>query len=347
MQQSAITHNFSEKTVTIVDLRDRSSFSKSSFISSQLIDAVNEALARGEQTLLFLNRRGTARVILCDNCGWQAVCPHCDLPLVYHGDSHIMRCHSCDYKATSPMSCPTCRGTSVIFKSIGTKAVADEAMRLFPHATVQRFDTDNKKSERMDQHYEAIRRGEVDILVGTQTLAKGLDLPKLSLVGVIIADTSLYFPDFSAEERTYELLSQVIGRVGRGHRSSQAIIQTYTPDSPLLKAVLTKDWSTFYTKELAERERFRFPPFCYLLKLTCRRATSTSAQKTATILVKHLRQTYKNLLVEGPAPSFHEKVQGKFAWQIVVKARNRATLVSIIKNLPAGWSYDIDPMNVL
>jgi len=210
-----------------------------------------------------------------------------------------------------------------------------------------RFDTDNKKDERIEQHYTAIKNGDIDILIGTQTLAKGLDLPKLSLVGVIIADTSLYFPDFSAEERTYQLLSQVIGRVGRGHLTGEAIVQTYTPDSPLLKAVLTRDWNAFYEHEIAERETFMFPPFCHLLKLSCRRASASTAERAAQDLARKLRESSLRLLVEGPAPSFHERVQGKYGWQLVIKAKDRSQLLEAVRLLPSGWSYDIDPMNLL
>lgn len=347
-----MTHTAAKTTDTraavhIVDLRERSNFTRSPYLSSGLLDAVKQALQKGEQTLLFLNRRGTARIVFCQDCGWQALCPHCDLPLVYHGDQHLMRCHSCDFKAPAPGSCPTCHGTSIIFKSIGTKAVAEEAARLFPEARVQRFDTDNKKSERIEQQYDAVRAGGVDILIGTQTLAKGLDLPKLSLVGVIIADTSLYFPDFSAQERTYQLLSQVLGRIGRGHRESTAVVQTYTPESPLLQAVIEKDWSAFYNRELAERRQFLFPPYCYLLKLTVARATSASAQKAAEQFMSALRHEVSGVLAEGPTPSFHEKVQNKFVWQVIIKAKRRSRLLAVIARLPSGWAYDIDPMNLL
>lgn len=347
MTQTATQTTNNEKHVQIVDLRERGSFTKNPYLSNELLAAIKEALQQGEQTLLFLNRRGTARVVLCQDCGWQALCPHCDLPLVYHGDQHLMRCHSCDHKAASPTSCPQCHGTAIIFRSIGTKAVVEAVQRLFPEAHVQRFDTDNKKSERIEQHYDTVRGGAIDILVGTQTLAKGLDLPKLALVGVIIADTSLYFPDFSAQERTYQLLSQVLGRIGRGHRKSQAIIQTYTPQSTLLRAVITKDWDNFYNQELAERKQFSFPPYCYLLKLMCQRATSASAQRTAELLVKKLQSDMPAVAIEGPTPSFHEKVQNKFVWQVIVKAKRRAQLLTIIAHLPSGWSYDIDPMNLL
>jgi len=333
--------------VTVVDIRARDQFTKSPHLSNALIASMREALARKEQALLFLNRRGTARVIFCEACGWQALCPHCDVPLIYHGDSHTMRCHTCEYRTASPVCCPVCRSASVIFKSIGTKAIVDEAARLFPEARIMRFDTDNKKDERIERQYEALRDGHADIIVGTQSLAKGLDLPGLSVVGVIVADTGLFFPDFSAQERTYQLLRQVLGRVGRGHRDGRAIVQTYAPDSPLLRAALSKNWEDFYNKELAERRQFNFPPFCYLLQLTCKRASSNAAQKAAEIFTDQIRRTVPGVLVEGPSPSFHEKIQGKYGWQIVVKARRRDHLLTIIKNLPSGWSYDIDPMNLL
>ncbi len=336
-----------EAVAHVVDLKDRNQFSKSPYLSTAIIDGVKESLGRHEQVLLFLNRRGTARVIFCEKCGWQAACPHCDLPLVYHGDHHAIRCHSCSYKAPAPSSCPACKSPDVVFKSVGTKAIAQEAKRLFPEAKIMRFDTDNKKSERLESHYDNVRAGDVDILVGTQTLAKGLDLPKLGLVGVVIADTGLYFPDFSAQERTYQLLSQVLGRIGRGHRQGRAIIQTYSPESPLLKAVLTKNWDIFYNTELEERRAFLFPPFCYVLKLSCKRASSTRAQENASEFAEQLRRQNNNIKIEGPAPAFHEKVQNKFIWQLIIKAKRREHLTRIIKQLPSGWSYDIDPMNLL
>lgn len=347
MEQTAVQTKSDNKNVSIIDLKDRTKFTRKSHLSDELIAAVNDNLKHKEQTLLFLNRRGTARVIFCEECAWQATCPHCDLPLVYHGDTHSARCHSCDYKSLVPVSCPDCHHASVVFKSIGTKALVDEAIKLFPDARIMRFDTDNQKHERIEQHYDAVVTGDVDIIIGTQTLTKGLDLPRLSLVGVVIADTSLYFPDFSAQERTYQLLRQVIGRVGRGHISGRSIIQTYAPDSPLLKSILSKDWDTFYNKEIKERSTFLFPPFCYLLKLTCKRASSSAAEKAAQSLIVKLKTANLRIAIEGPAPSFHEKALGKYQWQIVIKAKDRSQLLNVIGLLPSGWSYDIDPLNLL
>lgn len=333
--------------IEIVDLKDRSKFTKSPHFSTPLLEAIHQKIAQQEQVLLFLNRRGTARVVFCERCGWQAVCPHCDLPLVYHGDHHLMRCHSCSFKGKAPGNCPECQRAEIVFKSVGTKAIADAIQRLFPTARVMRFDTDNSKNERLDIQYQAVHSGQVDIIVGTQTLAKGLDLPKLSLVGVLIADTTLYFPDFTAQERTYQLLTQVLGRIGRGHRQSRAIIQTYSPNSTIIAAAVTKNWDNFYNAELAERQRFLFPPFCYLLKLTCKRASADSSRKACETLLQKIRSQRYNVILEGPAPSFHQKVQNKFVWQLTVKARERKLLLKIIRDLPSGWSYDIDPTNLL
>jgi primosomal protein N' (replication factor Y) len=332
----------------IIDLKDRANFSRSPHISDVLVKAIEQALGQGEQSLLYLNRRGSARLVICNACGWQALCPHCDLPLTYHNDSHLLMCHTCGFTQPTPSSCPECGNPDIIFTAIGTKALADEAQRLFPAARVQRFDTDNKKAERFEQHYDNVQAGNVDILVGTQVLAKGLDLPNLSVLGVITADTSLSMPDFSAQERTYQLLSQVLGRVGRGHRSSTAIVQTYQPESPILQASITKDWPKYYASELEERETFLFPPFVYLLQLTCRRAKSVTAEKAALALADIFRTERLHVTIEGPAPSFHEKIGDKYQWQLVLKSRNRSELVKAIKLLPSsGWSYNIDPVTLL
>ena len=333
--------------IVLVDRKEHALFSRSNHLSTPLIQAVEGALARGEQNLLYLNRRGTARLIMCENCGWQAICPHCDLPLTYHGDSHDLRCHSCSYHTNAPGSCPSCGHPDIIFKTAGTKAIVEEVERLFPNARVARFDTDNAKADRFEQQYEAVLRGDVDILVGTQLLAKGLDLPRLSTLGVLLADTSLYMPDFSAQERTFQLLTQVLGRVGRGHVAGRAVIQTYNTNHPILKAALESDYKTFYNNELKERQQFFFPPFCYLLKLSLRRASIKAAESAAEKLKHELETGGYKIRVEGPAPSFYERFQNKFQWQLVVKAVDRGELLKIIDHLPANWSFDIDPTDLL
>ena len=329
---------------SIIDCHERSLFNRSNYLSQPLIEAIDQALSSNHQTLLYLNRRGTARIIICEQCDWQARCPRCDLPLTYHGDSHSLRCHVCGYISAAPISCPKCNNLSVKYLGIGTKAVVDEACRLFPNSKVQRFDADNLKAERIEQHYQAIKEGSADIIVGTQMLAKGLDLPKLALVGVLLADTSLQLPDYTVNERTYELLQQVVGRVGRGHIEGQAIIQTYQPNNPIITQALNDNWNEFYPQELKEREQFAFPPFVHLLKLSLLRASPKSAE----IAAKKLAQSMpNNVRVDGPAPAFHEKQSTKFKWQLIIKATDRSSLLAIIKNLPAGVNYDIDPSNLI
>lgn len=333
--------------VQVVDGRDRSLYARHPYLSDALLGEITEALERGEQSLVFLNRRGTARIVMCQNGDWQALCPRCAIPLTYHGDSHLMRCHTCGYSSKPLSSCPECGSPDIIFKSIGTKAIADALTRLFPEARVQRFDTDNTKEERLEQHYQAIHAGDVDILVGTQLLVKGLDLPRLTTVGVVAADSSLYFPDYTAEEQTYQLLTQVVGRVGRGHGRSSIVIQSYNPSGRALSSVLQKDWQSFYESQINERQLHDFPPFYYILKLTAGRKSQSSASSAAAKLKDQLLQSGLPIEVIGPAPRFHEVSGGDYHWQLIVKAKQRSALISVINQLPANWTYDIDPLNLL
>jgi primosomal protein N' (replication factor Y) len=333
--------------ITIIDRKEHELFNRSPFMSLAMIKAVEGSLKRGEQSLLYLNRRGTARLVRCENCGWQATCPHCDVPLTYHGDKHELRCHSCDHKQKAPVTCPSCGHPNILYKTAGTKAIVQEVQRLFPEARVARFDTDNSKAERFEQHYENVKDGNVDILVGTQMLAKGLDLPRLSTLGIILADTSLYMPDFSAQERTFQLISQVLGRIGRGHVAGRAIIQTYHPDHPVIQQAIDGDYQAFYKAELESRRLFLFPPYCYLLKLTVRRSSAKAAETAAEKLKHEIATSGYKVRVEGPAPSFYERFQNKFQWQLVIKTKDRDELLKIIANLPTNTSYDIDPLDLL
>ncbi len=348
LKLNTIAAGFDAKAkVSVIDTKDRSQFGKNSYFSDLLLQTIQASIDKGEQSLVFLNRRGTARLVICQNCDWQALCPNCDLPLTYHGDSHIMRCHTCGYKQSPPLSCPVCSSPDIIYKSFGTKAIEFQLRRLFPEARISRFDNDNNKNDRFDKHYDAVRGGNVDILVGTQILVKGLDLPKLSTVGVVAADSSLYFPDYLADEQTYQLLSQVMGRVARGHRDGSVIIQTHNPNSLPLKAAVDKDWQLFYDQQLIERKNYTFPPFCFLLKLTCSRKSREAAMEAALKLAKLISTLPIKAQVIGPAPRFIEKNNGTYNWQVTVKSKSRDDLLKVIAKLPANWHYDIDPSNLL
>jgi len=333
--------------VEVVDIKNNENFSKSSILSDPLIKAINQSLSDKEQSLIFLNRRGTSRLILCEVCGWEYLCPNCNLPLIYHGDQHMLRCHTCGHlEKTIHVVCPDCGSDSILYTSVGTKAVVDEVHKLFPAASIKRFDTDNPKADSLEMLYKSVQSGQVDILIGTQQLTKGFDLPKLSTVGILQAETSLNIPDYTSEERSFQLITQVLGRISRGHLKGRAVIQTHHPDSPLLEYAINQDYQGFYQKEIAERELFKFPPFYSLLKLSCLRASAKSAEAAASKL-KATLSTISGLKIDGPAPAFHEKHQGKYQWQLVVKSTNRTNLLSVISMLPSGWTYDVDPSNLL
>ena len=333
---------------SLVDLKDPKLFSRHRYLSDKLLKAIGQRLGSNEQVLLFLNRRGTARQVNCENCGWQALCPKCDLPLIYHADKHHLRCHTCGYRNSPPLNCPVCSSDQIAYRSLGTKALVDDLNRLFPDALIRRFDTDNLAAEKLDLHFEDVQAGKVDVLVGTQMLGKGLDLPKLGLVGIINADTGLGLPDFSAAERSYQLLHQAIGRVGRGHLKGEVIVQSFNTESPLLLSALNQDWQGMYDLEVKEREQYNFPPFCYLLKVTVSRKTASAAERFADKLYNNILALGLKVEVSEPVPSFYERTRGKYNWQLVIRARRRDRLVEIANRLPKGdYVCDLDPINLL
>lgn len=330
----------------IVDLSDKSKFSRSSNISDPLFKLMDEALDDGEQILLFLNRRGSARLVLCDSCGWQSHCSHCDVSLVYHADKHHLLCHSCGRQSPIPNTCPVCNSSELLYSVPGTKAIEIELLKHFPQAKVARFDRDTTTDQKLEKLYSQITSGEIDILLGTQGLVKGFDLPKLSVVGVLQADSSLQIADYTASERTYQLISQVAGRLGRGHRNGKLVLQTYTPDSKLLRWAIDKNYNDFYHQELRQRESFLFPPACYILKITAKRASAASAQKALTLLQTDLAKL-SGLLVHQPAPSYPEKMAGKYRWQIIIRSKNRKVLAELAAKHNKRFTCDLDPVSLL
>ncbi len=333
--------------ITIVDLKDRTNFIKSNFLSQQLISSIQQSLDDHQQVLLYLNRRGTARLIFCQQCGWQANCPHCDTTLTYHHDDFILKCHSCDYQQKPPLECPNCHYQNIIFKTIGTKAVVTEIEKLFPTARLARFDNDNHKSERLENNYEKIIEKQIDILIGTQIVAKGLDILKLSTLGIIMADTSLFLPDFSSQERTFQLINQVIGRVDRGHLNSRTIIQTYQPDHPTIQQAIHNDYQAMYKTEITNRQKYLFPPICSILKVVIKKNNRLKTIQDANYLKQALLSLKLPIIIEGPSPAYQERIKNYFYWQLIIKAKNRHYLLKIIDHLPVNCYYDIDPVNLL
>lgn len=347
MTHMAVSDNSGKVKTEIIDLKARQDFTRNRYLSNQLIDAVDATLSAKKQVMLYLNRRGTARLILCHKCGWQLLCPNCDIPLVYHGDHHQVRCHTCGYTAVPPMQCPVCTSTDIIYRSMGTKALLENAAKLFPQFRLARFDSDNLAGERIHETYTKLKAGEIDILVGTQLLAKGFDLPKLGLVGVISADTSMGLPDYSSEERTFQLLYQVMGRVGRGHGQGQVVVQTYEPESAVVRSAIKRDWQSFYKYLADERQAFRWPPFAYLLQLSCRRATAAGAQKAAENLKNKLAKLRLPVEIIGPTPAFYVRRGQSYSYQLVVKSKSRDHLVALAKAVPGNWTINLDPSDLL
>ena len=346
LTQTAKNNTTKVKTV-VVDKKTVANFNKSQILSNQLMKAIEQQLKTNQQSLLFLNRRGSARVIMCRECGWRALCPHCDLPLTLHEDTFQLRCHTCGFNQKAPTICPECQNHEIVFFGPGTKAIEKEVKRLFPSARVARFDGDNLTNDSLDKHLESILSGSIDIIVGTQVLIKGFDIPRLGLVGLVDADSSLSFPDFATEEQTYQIINQAIGRVGRGHVDGTIVIQTLQPDNPILNQAITKDWDAFYANELKRRKEHDFPPFIFLLKLECARKSRSSAVKAATNLKEKLESNNLPITIMGPTPAFKEKNRDNFTWQLIIKSPRRSALLEVIKQLPSGWKYDIDPTHLL
>lgn len=335
----------------VIDLKDRSNFRRSTHLSDQLIDAIKSTLIDKKQIMIYLNRRGSARLILCRICSWHYFCPNCDVPLVYHGDEHLARCHTCGFAKAPPVACPKCNNPEIIYKTVGTKALIEEVKRLFPEARTQRFDSDNVAGEHLNELYHEVLTGRIDILVGTQLLAKGLDLPKLGLVGIITAEASLSLPDYTAEERTFQLLYQVIGRVGRGHGKGAVFIQSYDPENIVVRSASERDWDTFYRHAIIERRQFRFPPFSHLLQMTCKRATAAGAERASERLKKQLMAQSANqrIAVEiiGPTPSFYARRGKNHYYQLVARSKNREHLLAIAKQVSPDWQVNLDPIDLL
>lgn len=335
--------------ITVVDMTKKHLFVRHRFLSDTLLDLIAKQLESGHQSLVFHNRRGSASTTLCDSCGWAASCPRCFVPLTLHADIHQLRCHICDHRERVPTSCPTCRSTGIIHKGIGTKLIESELRRLFPHARIARFDGDTEDDSTVDRRYQALYDGDIDIIIGTQVIAKGLDLPHLRAVGVIQADAGLFLPDYAASERTFQLLAQVVGRVGRSHHETSVVIQSYQPDASAVRYGITQDYENFYQEAISERQRAKFPPFTYLLKLTCVYKTEATAIRNATSLAKSLRGAFPDAAIFGPTPSFYERQRDTYRWQVIVKSTNRGLLESIVVTHlpPSHWQYDLDPMSLL
>lgn len=343
-------------SISVIDLKDRSDFTKSRILSNQLIESIKASLANHTQSMLFHNRRGTAPMTICDKCGWQALCPNCFLPLVLHADAFQMRCHTCARNFPVPTACPECKNASIHHKGFGTKLIEDELHRLFPSAKIARFDMDTDDDLKLTKIYDEVYRGDYDIIVGTQMIAKGFDFPRLTTLGIVQADAGLSLPDFSSEERTFQLITQVIGRAKRGHQNSNIFIQSFQPDHPIISLASQSDYASFYNYLVQKRQQSKLPPYSFLLKLSVTYKTEAATVKNIRTLYKKVIQTAKQLqipenriVVSPPMPAFHERTSTGYTWQLVIKAKSRQNLLDIFDHLPKNnyLHYDFDPISLL
>ncbi len=335
--------------ITLVDLSKKSTHTHR-FLSKKLLAKIEQTLSEDKQVLIYHNRRGSASTTLCHNCGWQALCENCFLPMTLHADKHILSCHICGKKSKIPLTCPDCGEPEIIHKGIGTKMIEDEIRKLFPNKKIARFDADSGKDETVEKLYHQIVSGEIDILIGTQVLAKGLDLPKLKTVGIIQADAGLALPDFTSAERNFQLLAQVVGRVGRHSSETNVVVQTYQPEAKSIQFGIAQDYAGFYAHEIAQRQAQNYPPFVYLLKLTCVYKTEASAVKNAQSAAREIRQKFAGQVqIFGPTPAFYERIGDTYRWQIVIKSKKRADLLQIAREFQSQphWRVDIDPPSLI
>ena len=342
-------------TISLIDFKNRQNFTKHHIFSNELLESISNSLKQNLQTLIFHNRRGSAPLTICEKCGWQALCPNCYLPLTLHSDQFKLVCHTCGYTKNVPISCPQCKHANIVHKGFGTKYIEEELKRLFPNAQIARFDADTPSEHQLRTIYQEVKAGNYDILIGTQTIAKGFDFPKLKTLGIIQADSQLSLPDFSSEERTYQLINQVIGRANRGHQDGEIFIQTFQPSSPVIQSALKSDYKKFYEYVLNQRHKAQLPPYVYLLKLSL-------TYKTESIAVKNIKQlknkinaiirnndSYINTIVSQPAPAFHEHSSQGYTWQIIIKAKSRQNLTALLSQLPPNphLHFQLDPPTLL
>src|SRR3989449_539237 len=333
---------------TVVDLRLELKSGNRGTLSGVLRTALQRTVARGEQAILYLNRRGFATVVLCRDCGYVAKCPACDIPYAFHLDGSLV-CHRCGRRdARAPERCPACGSPRIKQLGVGTQRVEEEVRAAVPKAKVIRLDRDAVRAKGSHAAaYERMRSGDAQVIVGTQMLAKGFDLPRVTLVGVVNADTVLNLPDFTAAERTFQLLTQVLGRSGRGAAGGRGILQTYLPEHYAIRAAAKHDYLAFAETELEGRRRFGYPPFGRLVLLSTQAKKLETVERRTRELAEWLREAAGgDAEVLGPAPAFAAKRAGSYRAQIVLRGAHPEDVLDRI-SLSDEWTVDVDPVTLL
>ncbi len=328
-------------------------------VGRQMHQAIDAALRDRGQVILLLNRRGYSTHIQCPKCGAVVRCPHCELALTHHRQGEQAICHYCDYRMAAPRECPECKSSGIQYAGVGTQRLEAEIKSRFPQARVLRMDADTMQSHGAhDRALAAFRDGKIDILLGTQMIAKGLDFPQVTLVGVINADIALHLPDFRAAERTFQLVTQVAGRTGRGERGGRVLVQTFSPDHPAIRAAVRHDYPMFARQELPIREALLYPPFADMARIIVRgpdvRPTQDFAEELAARFKTELAEL-KAWRLLGPAPAPIARLRGLYRYHLQLQAADGGKLRSAIRNViaaapkhpPIQWSADVDPIDMM
>jgi primosomal protein N' (replication factor Y) len=316
--------------IELVDLREEFKARRFTVMSPRLNEEIAVRLVRGEQVIILLNRRGFATFIICRECGYVLKCPACDVTLTFHRNPAVLRCHYCNYQAIPPAECSQCKGHYLRYFGHGTQRLEEELTEQFPRARIVRMDLDTTSRKGSHERiYRQLVRQEIDILLGTQMVAKGLDLPNVTLVGILAADSGLNLPDFRAAERTYQILTQAAGRAGRGEKPGLVLIQTFNPEHYSIKALAEQEECAFYRQELAYRSAAAYPPFNYLIRLVFsgvdQQEVRDSAQKVTAYLQKALTKltvNTANMEVLGPQPALIERIKNQFRWHTLIKTQD-------------------------
>ncbi len=345
--------------VEIVDMRKEFKRSARTLVSERLEQAIDDCLGRGDQALLLLNRRGFAASVLCRSCGERVPCPECSVSLTLHRPEMVLRCHYCDHQDAVPDACPVCGSPQLHEIGHGTQQLEQAVRRGFPRARVRRFDAD--ETRRKGAHAEilsAFGRGDLDVLVGTQMLAKGHDFPGVTLVGAVGADDALGLPDFRAAERTFQLLTQMAGRAGRGEDAGEVVLQAYQPDHYAIRAAVKHDYADFYRREIEFRRRFAYPPFAALIACLCRGKSAPVVMEEADRLAAALRDSAgAEIHVLGPASPPLGRLRGLHRIQLLLRGHDRGAMRRLLAEtiadlrarrwLPRDLRLDVDPVNLM
>ncbi|MSU69643.1 MAG: primosomal protein N' [Opitutaceae bacterium] len=343
--------------IDIVDLRIEAMNQRgSTALSRKLVDAMQGRLARREQTILFINRRGYSSSMLCTKCGHVEECTHCSIAMTYHRVDETLRCHLCGDARPAPVRCPKCGAPEIRWRGLGTQRVEEAVRRVLPRARIARMDSDAMaKKNRFRQILSEFRAGKIDVLVGTQMIGKGLDFPNVTLVGLIDADISMHIPDFRANERTFQLLVQVAGRAGRGDQAGEVIVQTFTPKAEAIQFSRQADYAGFAAAELKLRRDFRYPPYRHLIHHLLRGKNPEKLKFFAEQWAKLVEETLGDRVeLRGPSPSPIEKIKDEYRWQLWYFTNAVTKVVPELAKLRTGFAWpdditqvlDVDPVNL-